>query len=106
MGDDLTRGDRPVKSLQENYIEMVKAQQFDGTVICKLQRELAHLRRENAWLREALAASGYKACPYRLAVLHVGQKDIEYHECKMVAGHSGFHRTDVEGVERYFGGYF
>jgi hypothetical protein len=46
-GDDLTRGDRPVKSLQENYIEMVRAQQFDGTVICKLQRELGHLRREN-----------------------------------------------------------
>jgi hypothetical protein len=73
-GDDLTRADRPVKSLQENYIEMVRAQQFDGTVICRLHQDLADLWRENAELREALASAQAHS---RLALVHFGNGMIE-----------------------------
>jgi len=74
MPDELTRGDRPAKSLEANFIDMVKAQEFDGTVICRLQLDLADLWRENAELREALASA--QAHP-RLAMVHFRSGMVE-----------------------------
>jgi len=40
--------------LRKSVVSLAHGQEFDGALICKLQYELAHLRRENARLREAL----------------------------------------------------
>jgi hypothetical protein len=67
-------GDRPAETLHQTVVDLVKNQEFDGTVICKLQGELAHLKRENARLRDALESLRTHC---RLAVVHFRNGMVE-----------------------------
>ena len=92
------------KLLRESVVSLAKGQQFDGQLICRLQAELADLKHQNAHLAKLVedfytvstrceSLAGRRMCPSRLAIMHVGARDIVYEHCVGRVGHDGQHQT-------------